>query len=318
MKITVLDGYTLNPGDLNWDTLGALGELTVYERTPDALTIERSSGSPVILTNKTIINAETIAALPDLRYIGVLATGTNVVDIDAAANAGITVTNIPAYSTSSVAQLTFALLLELCHRTSLHNSSVHEGKWSRSRDFCYQLSPLTELSGKRFGVIGMGQIGMECAKIASAFGMKIMFTSRSQKRLPKGLEGRQVGLDELLSQSDVVSLNCPLTEQTRELINSENLELMKENAFLINTGRGPLVNEADLSQALHEGAIGGYATDVLSTEPPAENNPLLSAPNCIITPHIAWKTLEARTRLMATATANVKAFIDGKPVNRVC
>ncbi len=317
MKITVLDGYTLNPGDLSWEPLKQYGELSVYDRTSKSETVIRAADSEILLTNKTVLDSETIKQLPQLKYIGILATGTNVVDMEAATQAGITVTNIPAYSTPSVAQLTFALILELCHQTAKHSKSVHAGEWSSNQDFCYQLSPLVELSGKTMGIVGFGQIGQECAKIASAFGMKILFTARNQKEIPHGMDAKQTDLETLLQSSDVVSLNCPLTPQTENLICKETLSLMKKSALLINTGRGPLVNEADLANALQNSQIAGYGADVLSTEPPQTDNPLIGTPHAVITPHIAWKTLEARSRLMETAISNVKAFVSGKIINQV-
>lgn len=309
IKMTILDGYTLNPGDLSWDGLENLGKLTVYPRTTPEETLERAKDSPILFTNKTLLNEEILRSLPKLKYIGVLATGMNVVDLEVAKELGITVTNIPAYSSYSVAQLTFALLLELCHNTCLHVESVKKGDWVKSIDFCYQLTPLIELRGKTFGILGLGEIGNQCAKIAAAFGMNILYTSRTPKNPQDFPDYQQVDLETLFSQSDVLSLNCPLTTETQEIINHNTLSKMKPSAILINTGRGTLVNESDLSQALKSNIIAGYACDVLSIEPPEVNNPLLTAPNCIITPHIAWKTKEARQRLMEVAVANVKKFI---------
>ncbi len=308
-KIVVLDGYTLNPGDLSWDALIDLGDVEIYDRTPNELIYERSKEAQLLLTNKTPLDANMLAKLPKLKYVGVLATGMNVIDLNAASKLGITVTNIPAYSTASVAQFTFALLLEHCHQVSMHNSSVHAGQWCQSIDFSYQLSPLLELSGKTFGIFGFGHIGQACAKIAEAFGMKVIFYTRSTKNPSDFPNYEQVSQQQLFKRSDVLSLNCPLTPDTQEIVNEETLALMKRSAILINTGRGPLVNEAHLAKALDDQIIAGYATDVLSTEPPQADNPLLGAPNCTITPHIAWKTKEARTRLLKIAISNVTHYL---------
>lgn len=317
MKITVLDGYTLNPGDLNWEALQQSGDLTVYDRTPADKTVSRSKGAEILLTNKTVLGKEELSQLPDLKYIGILATGTNVVDMEKASEQNIVVTNIPAYSTPSVAQMTFALLLELCHQVGKHSDSVQKGDWSHSKDFCYQLSGLIELKDKTMGIVGFGLIGQQIARIAQAFGMNILFSNRSKKAIPEDIEAEQVPLKKLFIDADVISLNCPLTPETSEMINHKTLLSMKKSAFLINTGRGPLINEKDLAEALESDTIAGFAADVLSTEPPSPTNPLIGAPNCIITPHIAWKTAEARQRLMDTATLNIKAFIDGTPINQV-
>lgn len=317
MKIVVLDGYTLNPGDLSWEGLEALGEVMIYDRTPPEQIVERSLGAEVVLTNKTPMTADTMAMLPDLRYIGVLATGFNVVDIAAARERNITVTNIPTYGTSSVAQFGFALLLELCHHVGLHHQAVSQGKWASQPDFCFSLTPLVELAGKTMGIVGFGRIGQQTAQIAAAFGMKIVVTANSRRAIEVPFEYTYVDLPELLACSDVVSLNCPLTPSTEGMIHRDNLALMKSTAFLINTSRGGLIVEQDLADALNAGRIAGAGLDVLSLEPPNDQNPLLSARNCVITPHIAWATQEARARLMEIAVQNLKAFIAGVSANIV-
>lgn len=317
MNIVVLDGFTLNPGDLDWGPLEALGNLTVYDRTlPDQL-MERAAEANLLLINKTLLSREVLIGLPNLRYIGVTATGYNVVDVQAAADRGIPVTNVPAYGTHSVAQFVFALLLELCHRVQWHGDAVQNGDWARSADFCFTRSSQVELYGRTLGLIGLGRIGRQTAQIAAAFGMKVMAVG-SGRTQPPPVEGVQwVSLHELLRQSDVVSLHCPLTPETTELINAERIRMMKPSAFLINTSRGPLIQEQHLADALHEGRLAGAALDVLSVEPPTPSNPLFTAPNCIITPHIAWATKEARSRLMDTAVDNVRAFLSGGPVHVV-
>lgn len=309
-KIVVLDGHTLNPGDLSWDALAALGDLTVHDRTPAAQVAERAAGAEIVFTNKSLVPAEAIEALPELRYIGVLATGYNVVDTAAAAARGIPVTNIPGYGTESVAQMTFALLLELASQPALHNASVREGDWSACPDFCYWKKPLVELHGLTLGLVGYGAIGRAVARIGRAFGMKILVHTRTVRDEP---DTQFVDRDTLFREADVVSLHCPLTDENHGFVNAALLEQMKPGAFLINTGRGPLVNEADLAVALTEGRIAGAATDVLSTEPPPADNPLLSAPNLIITPHIGWATRAARARLMEIAVENLRAFLAGTP-----
>lgn len=317
MKIVVLDGYTLNPGDLSWERLLSLGEVELYDRTPAGKIIERSIEAEILITNKTALPAETINSLPKLKYIGVLATGYNMVDTAAAKSRGIIVTNVPSYSTMSVAQLVFALILELCHHIQRHSDSVHEGKWAGSADFSYWNSPLIELSGKTLGIIGFGNIGKKVTDIATVFGMNVIATSRNQGEQPDRKNFRWVEIDELLEQSDFVSLHCPLTPETKGLINAASLEKMKSSSFLINTSRGPVVVEQDLTDALNNGSIAGAGIDVLSLEPPSKDNPLLKAKNCIITPHFAWATKEARVRLMDIAENNVDAFLRGKPVNVV-
>lgn len=307
-RIVVLDGHTLNPGDLSWSALEALGDCTIHAHTPAAEIVARAAGAPIVLTNKTPLSAATLAALPDLRYLGVLATGYNVVDVAAARARGIPVANVPLYGTASVAQHVFALLLELTQQVARHAASVRAGRWSESRDFCYWETPLLELSGLTLGIVGTGRIGGAVARIAEAFGMKVIAARRS---------GGRAELEQVLRAADVVSLHCPLTEETRHLINATTLGWMKPGALLINTSRGPLIDEAALAAALHAGRIAGAALDVLSTEPPPAGNPLFTAPNCIITPHIAWATRAARSRLMGTAIANVAAFLAGKPENVV-
>lgn len=317
MKITVLDGYTLNPGDLSWDELKLLGEVTVYDRTLPEEVLARSEKAEILLTNKTVLNRETIEKLPDLKYIGVLATGYNVVDIRAAEENGIIVTNIPAYSTASVAQTVFALLLAVTNRVEHYTTENHSGRWSRSDDFCYWDFPLMELAGKTFGIVGLGNIGKNVSQIALAFGMRVLaLTSKSAEELPGGVE-KAASLETLLAESDVLSLHCPLTEKTRNMINAETLSKMKPSAILINTGRGPLIDETALAEALNRGELRGAGLDVLSSEPPLADNPLLSARNCFVTPHIAWATVEARRRLMATAVSNVASFLTGHPRNVV-
>lgn len=317
MKITVLDGYGLNPGDLSWEELKKLGDLTVYDRTAPSETIERSAGSEILITNKTIIDRGIIEKLPDLRYIGVLATGYNVVDTKAAREKGITVTNIPSYSTASVAQMVFSLLLAITNGVEHFTADNRAGRWSRNADFCYWDSPLMELAGKTFGIVGFGNIGSKVAGIALALGMKVMAqTSKSQEELPTGIE-KATGLEHLLKECDVLSLHCPLTESTKHIINATTLAMMKPSAILINTGRGPLVDEIALAAALNSGALRGAGVDVLSCEPPSIDNPLLYARNCYTTPHIGWATTEARQRLMDIAVANVANFLKGTPTNVV-
>ena len=316
MKIVVLDGYGLNPGDLSWKGMEALGELVVYDRTSPSEVMERSANAEVLITNKTVITAEHMAALPQLKYIGVLATGYNVVDIDEARHRGIVVTNIPAYSTASVAQMVFAHVLNITQRVGYYANENAKGRWTNSIDFCYWDTNLIELEGKKMGIVGLGNIGQATARIAQAFGMEILvFTSKEQSALPKGM--KKVTLDELFAQSDVVSLHCPLTPDTKEMVNAARLRTMKPSAILINTGRGPLVNEQDLADALNEGRIAAAGLDVLSVEPSVFGNPLFNVRNCFITPHIAWATKEARTRLMDIAVNNLKSYQEGNVINNV-
>lgn len=316
MKIVVLDGYTLNPGDISWDGLRALGETKIYDRTGPGEIVHRAADAEAIYTNKACIGPSEIDVLPKLRFIGVLATGYNVVDIDYARKKGITVCNIPTYGTASVAQFVFALLLELCHHVGHHSNRVRGDAWASSQDFCFWDYPLIELHGKTLGIVGCGRIGMETAKLGAAFGMKLL--GYDSRPVTTDLPGfAQVSFPELLSRSDVVSLHCPLFESNRGMLGEEALALMKPTAFLINTARGPLIQETALANALREGRLAGAGVDVLSTEPPSSDNPLLTAPNCIITPHIAWATKEARQRLMAMAVDNLASFLAGKPQNVV-
>ena len=316
MKIVVLDGYSANPGDLQWDALQEYGELTVYDRTSPSQLIERAGYADCILTNKVAIKKEQIDALPKLKYIGVLATGYNIIDITYARERGIIVTNIPAYSTDSVAQLVFAHILTVASHVEHYAGETRNGKWSACKDFCYWDTPLIELAGKTIGIVGLGNIGMKVAQLARAFGMDVYaYTSKNSSDLPHDIH--KTTLDGLLSISDILSLHCPLNDSTREMINATTLAKMKHGAILINTGRGPLVNENDVAEALKSGQLGAYGTDVMCQEPPSADNPLFSAPNFYSTPHIAWATFEARQRLMKTVVDNVKAFIEGKPVNVV-
>lgn len=316
MKIIVLDGYGLNPGDLTWKGFEELGELTVYDRTSPSELLERAAGAEALVTNKTLITSENMDALPDLKYIGVLATGYNVVDIDAAKARGIVVTNIPAYSTASVAQMVFAHILNITQRVGYYADENKQGRWTKNADFCYWDTHLVELQGKKMGIVGFGNIGQATARIAQAFGMEVcVYSSKPQFALPSGI--KKMELDELFEECDVVSLHCPLTPDTKEMVNAERLSKMKPNAILINTGRGPLVNEQDLADALNEGKIAAAGLDVLSVEPSVEGNPLLGTRNCFITPHIAWATLEARTRLMDIAVQNLKSYQKGQIVNNV-
>lgn len=319
MNIVVLDGYRLNPGDLEWSALESLGTVTVHDRTPEELIIERATGAEVILTNKTPISAETIAALPDLRYIGVLATGYNVVDTEAARARGIPVTNVPTYGTTAVAQMVFAHLLEHCHHVKDHSDAVHQGAWQAQPDFCFWNFPLFELSGRTMGIVGFGRIGRAVGRIASAFGMKVRAYDAHKTAPPEEISDfGWVDLDELFTISDVVSLHCPLFPETEGLVNKSRLELMKPEAILINASRGGLIVDQDLSDALHAGRIAGASLDVVShVEPPHTDNPLLSAPNCFITPHIAWAAREARERLMRVAVENVRVFVGGGAQNVV-
>ena len=316
-KIIVLDGYTLNPGDLSWGGLENLGDLTVYDRTPPHLVVERIGDAEIIFTNKTVISEEIMDKCPSIKYIGVLATGYNVIDIEAAKKRDITVTNIPSYGTDAVSQYTIALLLELCHHIGAHSDSVKKGDWTNCEDFCYWNYPLIELSGKTMGVIGFGRIGQGTARIAQALGMKILANNGSNKissdKLGENI--KQVSLDELFANSDVISLHCPLTADTEGIINKDTISKMKDGVLIINDSRGPLIVEEDLRDALVSGKVAGAAVDVVSTEPIQMDNPLLDAPNVIITPHIAWAPKEARQRLMDICVENLKAFLAKKPIN---
>ena len=316
MKIVCLDGHTLNPGDNPWSAVEALGELTVYERTPAGEILERAAGAEVILTNKTPLTAETLGQLPELRFIGVLATGFNVVDVVAARARGIAVSNVPIYGTDSVAQFVFAMLLDHCHHVAAHGEAVRAGRWTAAEDFCFWDSPLVELVGMKIGLVGFGRIGRRVGEIARAFGMEVLAHDHYQDN-PPDYPFRWCELPELFGTADVVSLHCPLTETNSGFVNAGLLNLMKPTAFLINTSRGPLVNEADLARALNEGRLAGAACDVVSTEPIQPDNPLLGAKNVTITPHIAWAALAARKRLTATTAENIAAYQAGRPINLV-
>jgi glycerate dehydrogenase len=316
MKIVILDGYTANPGDLSWAEIEALGPCVIFDRTADADIVSRVGDAEIVLTNKTVLTADTIARLPHVKMIGVLATGVNVVDVAAAKARGIPVCNVPAYSTPGVAQAVFALLLELANRTGHHDRTVHEGRWAACEDFCYWDGELVELAGLTLGIVGYGQIGAAVARVGRAFDMQILAHRRSGAGPVEG-GGSHVDLDQLFRESDVVSLHCPLTPDTKELVNAARLARMKPTAYLINTARGGLVNEADLAAALNAGHIAGAGLDVLSVEPPPAANPLLTARNCVITPHIAWATRAARRRLLAITAGNIAAFLAGTPRNVV-
>lgn len=316
MKIVALDGYAANPGDLSWDELKALGECVIYDRTAPEEVLERAADAEVVLTNKVVITAEMMAALPQLKYIGVMATGYNIVDIDAARERGIIVTNIPSYSTDSVAQMVFAHILNIAQQVQHHSEAVHQGRWTASKDFCFWDTPLIELRGKKLGIVGLGHTGYTTARIAIGFGMEVYaYTSKSSFQLPP--EIKKMELDQLFSECDIISLHCLLTDKTRELVNAARLKLMKPTAILINTGRGQLVNEQDLADALNNGQIYAAGLDVLSQEPPKADNPLLTARNCYITPHIAWASAAARERLMGILLDNLKGYIEGKVINNV-
>ena len=317
MRIVILDAFTTNPGDLDWGPVAALGELTVHDRTPDEEIVARATGAEAVLTNKTQLSAATLAALPGLRYVGVLATGVNVVDLAAAAAAGVTVTNVPGYSTPGVAQAVFALLLELTNKTGALSASARAGRWQACEDFCYGDGELVELEGLTLGIVGHGAIGRRVAEIARAFGMRVVAASRSR---PAGMTADGVvflPLDEVFRTADVVSLHCPLTPETRHLVNAARLAMMKPSAYLVNTARGGLVDEQALADALAAGRIAGAGLDVLTQEPPRDGSPLLTSPNCVITPHVAWATRKARARLIAAAAANLAAFLAGRPQNVV-
>jgi glycerate dehydrogenase len=316
MKTVVLDAFAMNPGDLSWESLEALGNCQIFDRTAPAEVLSRAANAQAILTNKTVIDASIIASLPALKYIGVLATGYNVVDLQAASSRNIVVTNVPAYSSNSVTQMVFAHILEHCQNVARHAASVSSGQWSNSKDFAYWLAPLTELQDLIMGIVGYGNIGRKVAKLAQAFGMKVLVATRSKS---SGFDGdiEFVDLERLFPESDIVSLHCPLTEKTSNLVDARRLKTMKKTSLLINTGRGPLVNQADLAAALTNGTIAGAGIDVLSKEPPPADNPLLKAPNCLITPHIAWATRAARERLLKVAVENLGCFLKEKPINVV-
>lgn len=316
MKIVVLDGYALNPGDLSWEGLKSLGECLIYERTTFEEMFGRCADAEAIITNKAVIGKQLIESLAGLKYIGVTATGYNVVDILAASNRNIVVTNIPAYSTDSVAQLVFSHILNVANRVDLHAGSVKKGDWTKNPDFAYWKTPQIELAGKTIGIVGFGRIGSQVAQIARAFGMKVIFQNRSQKTdVPEGMIQKSLG--EVFAESDFISLNCPLTTENTAFVNNRLIQTMKSTAVLINTGRGGLIHEADLAEALNSGTLAAACLDVLSTEPPAPGNPLVRAKNCFITPHMAWATLEARQRLMNMTVENLKSYCSGDPKNVV-
>lgn len=317
MKIVILDGYTENPGDLSWDALAELGELTVYDRTAEADIVSRIGDAELVITNKTPITADTLEKCPSIRYIGVLATGYNVVDVETAKAKGIPVTNIPTYGTDAVGQFAIALLLEVCHHIGHHNKAVHEGRWENCEDFCFWDYPLIELAGKTMGVIGYGRIGQVTGRIAQALGMKVLAHDGHRRPELESETCRYVELDELLENSDVISLHCPLFPSTQGIINKDSIAKMKDGVIILNNSRGPLIVEEDLAEALKSGKVQAAAVDVVSTEPIKGDNPLLSAPNCIITPHISWAPKESRQRLMNIAVDNVKQFLAGTPVNVV-
>ena len=316
MNIVILDGYTLNPGDQNWAPVNALGKVTVYDRSSPDQIIERAIDADAVLVNKVILNESVLSQLPKLRYIGVCATGYNNININSTNKYGIVVTNVKAYGPASVAQHTFALLLALVNHIELHSQSVRNGDWAASEDFCYWKTPLVELAGKTIGLVGLGDIGSQVAKIASAFGMKVI-AYRKNPEQTHNTDIEMVSMKTLFKQSDVISLHCPLTEETKDLINAERLLWMKPTAYLLNTGRGPLINEEDLANALKNKTIAGAGLDVLSCEPPRTDNPLITAPNCVITPHIAWASFEARKRLLQMVADNLSAFMEGEATNVV-
>lgn len=321
-KAVILDGYTLNPGDLDWKPLQELADFEIYDRTTYSieeapLIIERAKDAEVILTNKTPLTKEILDELPMLKYIGVLATGYNVVDVEAAKERNITVTNIPSYGTDTVAQAAIALLLELCHRTGDHSNAVKNGEWTNSPDFCFWNHPIIELSGKTMGIIGYGQIGQTTSRIAQAFGMKVLAYNRTREKVIETESVRYATLEELYREADVIMLHCPLTEENEGFINKEAIEQMKDSVLIVNNARGALINEADLADALNRGKVAGAGLDVVSEEPISEDNPLLKAKNCIITPHIAWASLEARQRLLNIAVENLSKYLEGNPINVV-
>ena len=314
--LVILDAYTTNPGDLSWAPLQELADCTVYDRTPPSDALARIGPAEAVMLNKSVLSAATIEQAPNLAYVGILATGWNTIDLAAAKKRGLVVTNVPGYSTPSVAQHAFALLLDLTNQAALHSADARAGGWSRNPDYCYRLSPQIELAGLTLGIVGFGQIGQAVARIGQAFGMRILAHRRhSTVPPPAGID--YAPLDRIFSESDVVSLHCPLTPETAGIVNARRLALMKPTAFLVNTSRGPLVVERDLADALRAGRIAGAAVDVLSTEPPAPDNPLLSAPRCVVTPHLAWATDAARRRLIDIAAANLRAFLAGNPVHQI-
>lgn len=317
MKIVVLDGHAINPGDLSWDALQALGDVELFDRTPESEIVARARDAEIVLTTRTPLSVKTLTQLKRLRYVGVIFTGYDEIDLTAARDLNVVVTNVPTSGTASVAQLVFALLLELCHHIALHSAAARSGEWSRSSDFSFWKMPLIELQGKTMGIVGFGRIGRHVAEIAVAMRMRVIAADGVKRDAPAWLDFKWCEIDELIETADVVSLHCPLLPQTRGIINAESLSRMKSRAFLINASRGPLVIERDLAEALNNDRLAGAAVDVLSSEPPSPDNPLLHAKNCIVTPHIAWATKEARTRLMESAMANLRAFLDGHPINVV-
>ncbi len=317
MKIVVLDGYTLNPGDLSWSGLEDLGEVTLYDRTPKGEIIQRIEDAEVVITNKTPLSEEVFTNCPKIKYVGVLATGYNVVDIEAAKSNGVVVTNIPTYGTTAVGQFVFALLLELCHHVGDHSSAVKSGDWGSSKDFCFWNYPLVELADKTFGILGFGRIGQNAAKVAQGFGMKVIAYDPTMEIGETVAGATTVSLDTLFVESDVISLHCPLFPETEGIINKDSISKMKDGVKIINTSRGPLIKECDLAEALNSGKVSGAAVDVLAVEPPKGLNTLMKAKNCIVTPHIAWAPKESRSRLMDIAVANLKDFLNGSPVNVV-
>jgi glycerate dehydrogenase len=317
MKIVILDGHAINPGDLSWDALRSLGGLEVFDRTPENAIVSRAREAEVLLTTRTPLSAQTLMQLKQLRYVGVMFTGYDAIDLKAARERNVLVTNVPIYGTASVAQLVFALLLEICHHVAVHSAATHAGEWSRSPDFSFWKTPLVELQNKTMGIVGFGQIGRHVAEIAVAMGMRVIAADVGRRDPPNWPGFRWCDVDELMQAADVVSLHCPLLPETRGMINAASLSRMKPGSFLINTSRGPLVIEQDLAGALDSGHLAGAAVDVLSSEPPSLDNPLLHTKNCIVTPHIAWATKEARTRLIETVVANLRAFLEGRPVNVV-
>lgn len=314
MKIVVTDGYALNPGDLSWEGLEQFGDVTVYDRTPPELVVERLRDADAMITNKVPVSAELLEQLPNLKYIGVTATGYNIIDTEVCRERGVVVANVPAYSTAAVAQMTWAHIFNLLNQVALHADSVRSGEWSNCKDFCYWKTPQPALENMTLGLIGFGNIGQGVAAAAKGFGVRVLVSTRTLRDVP---DVEFVSREELLSQSDIVSLHCPQTPETEKLINAESIGLMKPGAFIINTSRGGLIDETALADALNSGRLAGAGLDVLSTEPPAEDNPLISAKNCFITPHIAWAGTAARQSLMNQTVANLRAFLDGEPVNRV-
>ncbi len=317
MKIVILDGHAINPGDLSWDALRSMGDLAVFDRTPEDAIVSRAREAEALLTTRAPLSAQTLAQLNHLRYVGAMFTGYDEIDLKAARERSVVVTNVPTYGTASVAQLVFALLLELCHHVALHNDATHTGEWSRSPDFSFRKTLLVELQDKTMGIVGFGRIGRRVAEIAVATGMRVIAADAGKQNPPSWPGFRWCDFNQLMSTADVVSLHCPLQPETRGIINAASLSRMKPGSFLINTSRGPLIVEQDLADALNRERLAGAAVDVLSSEPPSLDNPLLRAKNCIVTPHIAWATKEARTRLIETVVANLRAFLDGRPVNVV-